>query len=213
MRSVALIPVAFSSLRQLIAIASRFCGRESAVLRVRRARRTLEVGDTLRLALLTPEVRFPIDVNATILACTARPMTVRVRYTLADHSQIECALGQLYQRSEPRLPIALDVDTAHHRTCRLAELSSVGATFEVLGVLSPRQCTPDSEAWLQLPHPDGALSLPGHVAWVSPRADRSRMHVTFSAVTATTRKSLNDIVCRFRLGAAPWTPRLLAPGV
>jgi hypothetical protein len=48
---------------------------------------------------------------------------------------------------------------------------------------------------------------------VTPRADRSRIHVTFSAVTATTRKSLNDIVCRFRLGAAPWTPRLLAPGV
>jgi hypothetical protein len=101
----------------------------------------------------------------------------------------------------------------HHRACRLAELSSVGATFEVAGELTPSDCAPDSEAWVQLPHEGGRLNLPGHVAWVTPRRDRSRLHVSFTSISAELRRGLNDIVCRFQLGAAPWTPKLLAQGV
>jgi hypothetical protein len=211
MQPVALLPVPFSSLPKLIATASCFCGRPSSLMKVRMVRRAIDIGDVLRLALLAPELRFPIDVNARVL--TYAPGLLQVRYTLADHAQIECALGQLYSRAEARLPVALDVKTAGKRPCRLAELSSEGATFEVLGELSPASCVPDSDAWLQLPHQEGRLNLAGRVAWVTPRRDRSRMHVSFSRVTPAAQRRVDEIVCRFRLGDAPWTPKLLAPGV
>jgi hypothetical protein len=211
MQPVALLPVPFSSLRKLIATASRFCGRQAALLKVRNVRRPIDIGDVLRLALLAPELRFPIDVNAQILSYA--PGLLQVRYTLADHAQIECALGQLYSHSEARLPVSLEVKTAGKRACRLAELSSEGATFEVLGELSPSACAPDSDAWLQLPHEEGRLNLAARVAWVTPRRGRSRMHVSFARVTAAAQRRVDEIVCRFRLGDAPWTPKLLAPGV
>jgi hypothetical protein len=213
MPAAALIPVPFSSLARLVATASRFCGRTSSVLRVGRDRRAIRAGDVLRLALLAPEIRFPVDVHATVLARTFRPQTVKVRYELADLSQMECALGQLYRHHEPMLPMALDVATPEGRRCRLSGLSPRGATFEVEGELSTSDCAPDSVAHLQLPHQRGRLEVHGLVAWLTPRPEASRLHVSFDTVGEATRKMLEDIVFRFRLGAAPWTAKLLAPAL
>ena len=213
MPPVVTLPVPFSSLTRLIATASRFCGQRSSVLRLRKIRRTIRLGDTLRLALLAPELRGTIDVDARVVARTMQPLSLEVRYELADLAQMERALAWLYSKSRPMLPIALDVATFRCRPCRLASLSPEGATFEVQGELTPDRCAPDTEVRLSLPHRDGRLDLPGHVAWVTPRKGRSRMHVTFSFLAEKSREMLDDIVFRFRLGAAPWTPKLLAPGL
>jgi hypothetical protein len=213
MLPAALIPVPFSSLARLVATASRFCGRSVSLLQVRRSRRALRAGDVLRLSLLAPEIRFPVDVYATVLARTYRPDALQVRYTLADLSQMECALGQLYRHHEPMLPMALDVATHEGRRCCLSGLSPRGATFDVAGELSTLRCKPDAAAQVQLPHQRGAVEVKGLVAWLTPRREASRLHVSFDALGASTRKMLEDIVFRFRLGAAPWTPKLVAPGL
>ncbi|MBK7864744.1 MAG: PilZ domain-containing protein [Archangiaceae bacterium] len=213
MAQAPLIPVPFSTLPRLVATASRFCGRTSSVLHVGTCRKMIRSGDVLRLALLAPEIRFPIDVHATVLARTFRPDTIQVRYELADLAQMECALGQLYQSRAPALPMSLDVATFHGRRCRLSGLSQRGATFEVMGELSTRNCPPDASAKLQLPHQKGRVELPGRIAWVTPRREASRLHLSFGAVGDSARRMLDDIVFRFQLGAAPWTPRLLAPGL
>src|SRR5258706_2806297 len=213
MKLAALLPVPFSTLSRLISTVSSYCGSEPSLLRPKRVHVVVRAGDVLRLALLAPELRFPIDVNATVIARTLCPATVLVRYELADLSQIECALGQLYQRSPATLPIALEVATFRSRRCRMAGLSRDGATFKVLGELSPYDCAPDTAVRLQLPHQDGRVDLPGRVTWVTPRWDRSFMHMSFAGVAQGSRRTLDDIVYRFRLGAAPWRPRLLAPGL
>lgn len=209
----ALIPVAFSSLSRLIATASRFCGRESSLLVVKHAKRDLRCGETVRLALLAPEVRFPIDINAQVVARTMHPYTMKVRYSLSDLSQMECALGQLYQGSEATLPMALDVLTHHHRLCRMSTLSREGATFVVQGEMTADQCALDSKTLLELPHQSGRIDLPGEVSWLTQRQDHSRLHVSFSPMAGAAKQRLDDIVYRFRLGAAPWTPRLTASGL
>jgi hypothetical protein len=215
MQQVDLIPVPFSSLKVLIATASRFCGRESSLLRPTTLANPVRAGDVLRLALLAPEVRFPIDVNATVVAVTFKPVTLRVRYALADLSQVECALGHLYRRCGPELPVALDVATSSPapQRCRLSSLSCEGATFDVKGGLEIERCTPDAEVHLELPHQNGLVDLPGHVAWLTPRPERTRLRVCFAHLGRESRSMLADIVYRFRLGAAPWTPRLQAPGL
>lgn len=213
MATAALIPIPFSSLSRLIATASRFCGRESSVLRPKSVRRVIRAGDVIRLALLAPELRFPIDINATVLARSVVPAMVRVRYELADLAQVEFALGQLYRRTEPTLPVALDVATFRERRCRMSSISQEGATFEVEGELSPGRCAPDTRVQVQVPHVNGRLELGGHVEWVTPRERHSRLHISFTGLAAPSRQMLDDIVFRFRLGAAPWTPRLRVPGL
>jgi len=214
MQPLALIPVPFSSLTRLIATASRYCGRESSLLRPLVANRRLHAGDVVRLALLAPEIRFPIDVNATVVARGFKPPTVKVRYALADLAQMECALGTLYRRSRPELPVLLDVSTfTERRRCRLAGVSPDGATFEVQGEVDLEACRPDSEVRLQLPHPLGRVDVSGKIASITPRAERSRLRVSFTRMAETSRRMLDDIVFRFRLGAAPWTPTLQAPGL
>lgn len=213
MQPVALIPVPFSSVSRLIATASRFCSRQSSVIRPPAAQRVVRAGDVIRLALLAPELRFAIDVNATVVARSFQPTSLVVQYELADLNQMEAALGQLYSRTRPMLPVSLDVATFRERPVRLSALSPDGAIFDVLGELSTERCGPDAEVRLQLPHQSGRLELGGQVAYVTPRPNRSRMHVSFKGLAAKSRQMLDDIVFRFRLGAAPWTPKLVAPGL
>lgn len=213
MQPAALIPVPFSSLSRLIATASRFCGKNSSVLKPKKLGRDVKLGEVIRLALLAPELRVPVDVKATVVARTLRPVAFEVRYELADLAQMEHALARLYTLAPTMLPVALDVATFRARPCRLSALSPEGATFEVQGELSPERCAPDTEVRLSLPHQDGRLDLPGHVAWVTPRPNRSRLHMSFGFLAEKSRQMLDDIVFRFRLGSAPWQPKLMAPGL
>ena len=219
MATLAFIPVPFSSTAKLIATVSRDCGRELSVLRPSRLAEHVRAGDTFHLALLAPELHFPIDVHATVLARTYRPQALKLRYQLADVQQMEWALGQLYRCTRPELPVSLDVQlSADERPgavprCRLSALSCDGATFEVRGQLGVGRCAPDSVVRVRLPHVAGHVVVPGHVAWVTPRPTRSRLHVDFNGINDECKRRLGDIVYRFRLGAAPWTPRLDAPGL
>ncbi|MBL8949201.1 MAG: PilZ domain-containing protein [Myxococcaceae bacterium] len=221
MQPISLIPVPFSSLSRLVATTSWFCSRSASFLQPRAVKRRLYAGDVLRLALLAPEIRYPIDVNATIIARTIKPMVVQVRYTLADLQQMECALGTLYARSGPQLPVVLDVATAaptpagtrrlDGRRCRLSSISPEGATFYLQGEVT--RCPHELPVKLQLPHQSGRAELVGKVLSVTARGGRSRLRVSFTNMAAASRQMLDDIVYRFRLGQAPWTPTLHAAGL
>ncbi len=214
MQPIALVPVPFSTLSRLIATASWFCGHASSILRPSVTRRRLYAGDVIRLALLAPEIRFPIDVNATVLARTLRPAMLQVRYALADVSQVECALGTLYRRSQAELPVALEFATFdQHRRCRLSSVSREGATFDLQSELDVGRCRPDSPVRVQLPHQTGRVDALGKIDWVTPRKGRSRLRVSFTSMADQSRRMLDDIVYRFRLGAAPWTPALAGAGL
>lgn len=217
-QSAALIPVPFSSLKALIATASRFCSRESTLLKPRAICKPLCAGDVLRLALLAPELRYAVEVKATLLARTFKPVAIKVRYELADLGQVESALGQLYRHARAELPVAIDVCTSREVSgpmgrCRLSSLSCEDATFEVVGKLEVDRCAPDTAVRLQLPCPYGRLDLRGQVACVTPRARHSQLRVSFTSMGDDSRRMLGDIVYRFRLGAAPWTASLQAPGL